>query len=145
MSDEPARFWMWAVGDYERRVRKRWLRIGFWLSLAPALFAGCLSLMVQHHFERPDPTSTARNQAFEIGKSIELYNLQAGAYPWRLKQLVEPPRGKPIFERLPVDPWGRPFRYEIPGWHNPQKFDVFSVGEDGVAYSADDQGNWPDN
>lgn len=40
------------------------------------------------------------------------------------------------------DPWQRPFQYRFPGKRNPQSFDVFSFGPDGVE-SDDDVGNWP--
>jgi general secretion pathway protein G len=39
------------------------------------------------------------------------------------------------------DPWRRPFQYRYPGKHNPQSFDVYSFGPDGVE-SEDDIGNW---
>lgn len=40
------------------------------------------------------------------------------------------------------DAWGNPFHYQYPGTHNPNGFDVFSVGPDGQEGTADDIGNW---
>ena len=68
-----------------------------------------------------------------------------------LRALVEKPTSEPIprgwtsFEdKLEVDPWGREYRYEFPGRHNPKSFDVYSVGPDGQPGTDDDIGNWED-
>ena len=45
---------------------------------------------------------------------------------------------------LPPDPWGNPFQYEFPGRRNPDSYDLWSFGPDGVNGTADDIGNWPD-
>ena len=88
-----------------------------------------------------------RNRAFEIGKSLELYKLQHGAYPTSeqgLEVLVSPPKGKPLMERVPKDAWGEEFIYVIPGQKNPSKLYVRSKGPDREAYTDDDVGNWPE-
>ena len=43
-----------------------------------------------------------------------------------------------------LDPWGHHYQYRNPGKHNPDKYDLFSMGEDGLPDTADDIGNWPD-
>jgi general secretion pathway protein G len=48
----------------------------------------------------------------------------------------------PLDLELPLDPWGHPYHYRLPGAHNPDRFDVWSVGPDGVDGSQDDIGNW---
>lgn len=40
------------------------------------------------------------------------------------------------------DSWGRPFHYRIPGEHNPDSYDLWSSGDDGIEGTADDIGNW---
>ena len=90
---------------------------------------------------------TTRGQAYEIGKSIELYKLQQGAYPTTaqgLQALVNPPKGKALMDKVPQDPWGNEFIYVIPGQKNPSKFDVRSKGPDGQEGTEDDVGNWPE-
>ncbi len=47
----------------------------------------------------------------------------------------------PYVESLPDDPWGQEYRYVFPGKKNTDKYDLFSLGSDGVE-SADDIGNW---
>ena len=88
---------------------------------------------------------TARNQAFEIEKSLSLYKLQQGTYPSSaqgLAALVSPPKGKPIMERVPTDPWGNEYVYMSPGQKNPKKFDIVSKGPDQQEATEDDVGNW---
>jgi len=90
---------------------------------------------------------TARNQAMEIGKSIEHYKLKNGKYPTTaqgLQALVNPPKGKPLMDRMPKDPWGADYIYLIPGQKNPSKFDIRSKGPDGNEGTEDDVGNWPE-
>lgn len=40
------------------------------------------------------------------------------------------------------DPWGHPYQYRNPGAHNPQTYDVYSMGPDGQDGTPDDIGNW---
>ena len=40
------------------------------------------------------------------------------------------------------DAWGTKYFYRTPGAHNPESFDVFSAGSDGMPDTADDIGNW---
>jgi general secretion pathway protein G len=90
-------------------------------------------------------SDTARNQAYEVAKSLELYKLNTGRYPTTsegLQVLVSPPKGKPLMEALPKDPWGNDYVYTIPGQKNPNKFDVRSKGPDGQEGTEDDVGNW---
>jgi general secretion pathway protein G len=108
------------------------------------LVAAAVSVSVMGMLEKGE-MDTARNQAFEIGKSIELYKLQQGSYPTTaqgLQVLAAPPRGKPFMERVPKDPWGEEYIYVIPGQKNPAKFDVRSKGPDKQEGTEDDVGNW---
>lgn len=79
------------------------------------------------------------------------YESQAGRLPTSaqgLKALVarptEPPRPRSwakAMKKLPNDPWNQPYVYRFPGKFNPDEYDIFSLGRDGVE-SADDIGNW---
>ena len=42
---------------------------------------------------------------------------------------------------IPLDPWGHPYRYLEAGVHNPDSFDLWSAGPDGVDGTEDDIGN----
>ncbi|HXW60426.1 MAG TPA: type II secretion system major pseudopilin GspG, partial [Myxococcota bacterium] len=89
--------------------------------------------------------NTARAQAYEIAKAIELYKLRMGNYPTPtegLQVLVSPPRGSSLLEKLPLDPWKREYHYAYPGTHNPKSFDVWSDGPDGTGGPENEIGNW---
>ena len=43
--------------------------------------------------------------------------------------------------KLPMDPWGRAYIYEIPGKHNPDGYDVYSLGPNGKG-GDEAIGNW---
>jgi general secretion pathway protein G len=90
---------------------------------------------------------TARNQAYQLAESVKIYKLNNGSYPTTgqgLSVLVTPPKGKPIMESLPKDPWGADYIYVIPGQKNPASFDIRSKGNDGQEGTEDDVGNWPE-
>jgi general secretion pathway protein G len=40
------------------------------------------------------------------------------------------------------DPWGHSYQYQNPGKHNPDRYDIYSMGPDGQPDTADDIGNW---
>lgn len=78
------------------------------------------------------------------------YRLNMGSYPSTeegLAALLQAPAGAgdrwrgPYLEKKPIDPWGNPYQYRYPGVRNPNKYDVWSFGPDGVE-SARDIGNW---
>ena len=85
-----------------------------------------------------------------ISMALDLYELDTGKYPTTEQGLgalrAQPPgvdnwRG-PYLKQSPIDPWGRVYKYVDPGTHNPQDYDLFSVGPDGVEGTNDDIGNW---
>jgi len=53
-------------------------------------------------------------------------------------------RGPYLAGPMPNDPWGRPYRYEYPGKHGPDKPDLWSIGPDGASGTEDDITNWSD-
>lgn len=88
---------------------------------------------------------TARATAYEIEKALDLYKLQQGTYPSTaqgISALTSPPKGKPVMEKVPKDPWGNEYMYLQPGQKNTRKFDVVSKGPDQQEGTEDDVGNW---
>jgi general secretion pathway protein G len=81
---------------------------------------------------------------------LTAYRVNMGSYPTTeegLQALVRQPseeatnwRG-PYVKKLNPDPWGHPYRYKCPGEHNPDSYDLWSLGPDGEE-SDDDIGNW---
>ena len=105
--------------------------------------------------DRPDQARAARAQSdiAAIVSAVKLYRLDNFRYPSTeqgLAALASKPVTAPVpenwtkyMDRLPVDPWGKPYQYLAPGVHG--EFDVFTYGADGVTggSGADaDIGSW---
>ncbi len=61
-----------------------------------------------------------------------------------LKALVEMPTSEPkprkwkqLLKVVPLDPWGNEYFYRNPGKINPEGFDLFSLGSDGIESDDD--------
>jgi len=98
----------------------------------------------------------ARRQAAQadirsnIALALDLYELDNGAYPEKLEDLLKDPGESkasnwngPYLKRNPVDPWGREYNYKSPGQYS-KDYDLFSYGADGVEGGGDDVKNWED-
>lgn len=80
----------------------------------------------------------ARAQIDALEKALDQYRLDTGRYPTAeqgLNALMTKPANEPkwngpyLRKSLPVDPWGNPFLYKIPGQRS--EFDIISYGKDG--------------
>lgn len=81
--------------------------------------------------------SQAAKTVARLAAAVEAFRKDYGRYPESLDRLIERPVelnrtgiGKwPYFkgDRIPLDPWGQEYRYQVPGRHNPDSFDVWSV------------------
>jgi general secretion pathway protein G len=83
---------------------------------------------------------TAKAQIVAFEKALQQYRLDVGRYPSTeqgLQALVTRPAnvqkwdGPYLEKAVPMDPWGRPFIYVLPGEHG--DFDISSLGSDGRA------------
>ena len=87
-----------------------------------------------------------------MGQALQTYENMNGSLPTTeqgLQALVTPPTtgDKPshwyqMLQQLPKDPWQRDYVYVVPGKHNPNSYDLYSKGKDGIDGTADDKGNW---
>jgi general secretion pathway protein G len=82
-----------------------------------------------------------------IKTALDAFEVDNGYYPKSLQDLVQQPSNAknwhgPYLDSLPQDPWQNPYVYTYPGRHNPNSYDLMSVGPDGKAGSDDDIGNW---
>jgi len=84
-------------------------------------------------------TRTAKAQIVALGKALDQYRLDNGHYPpadLGLVGLTERPAGEPkwdgpyLQQAAPVDPWGNPYVYAMPGEHG--DYDLLSYGKDGA-------------
>jgi hypothetical protein len=78
----------------------------------------------------------ARRMVRELAAAIERFNADVEEYPRSLEELQQRParladrRGRWPYltdKRIPLDPWGQPYRYQSPGKHNTTSFDIYSV------------------
>lgn len=113
------------------------------------------ALIVPNVLDRADDArvTAARTDVNNIAQALKLYKLDNLRYPTSeqgLQALVarpstgpQPLNWKPYLEKLPADPWGRPYQYLSPGLKG--EFDVFSFGADGKAGGTGrdaDIGSW---
>ncbi len=110
------------------------------------------AIVVPRVMDRPEQAriTKARQDIRALESALNLYKLDNYSYPTTdqgLEALVqkpsdpEPPNWKEggYIDRVPLDPWGRPYQYLSPGEHG--AVDLYSLGPDGVP-SEDDIGNW---
>ena len=87
-------------------------------------------------------TEKAKIDISTLDQGLEMYKLQNLRYPdpaEGLQALVD----KDVIKKLPKDPWGRPYRYAMPGQHG--AVDIYSLGADGAEGGEGDNadiGNW---
>jgi general secretion pathway protein G len=97
----------------------------------------------------------ARQDISTLSQALKLYWLDNKRYPTTeqgLQALVTKPTLAPLpdnwkgggyIEKLPLDPWSKPYQYLNPGLHG--EIDIFSYGADGAAGGQGvdaDIGNW---
>jgi general secretion pathway protein G len=99
------------------------------------------ALIVPNVLDRADDArvTAARTDVNNLMQALKLYKLDNQRYPTGeqgLQALISkptaapvPPNWKPYLEKLPNDPWGRPYQYLNPGVKG--EIDVMSFGADG--------------
>ena len=112
------------------------------------------AIIVPRIMDRPDKARMVKAQADirALESALNLYRLDNNNYPTTdegLEALVQKPADAPTWkeggyvDRLPKDPWGRPYQYLSPGTHG--TVDIFSLGADGQPGGDGkdaDIGNW---
>jgi general secretion pathway protein G len=99
------------------------------------------ALIIPNFLDRTDDArvTAARTDVGNLMQALKLYRLDNQRYPSAeqgLQALVErptagvvPPNWKRYLDKLPNDPWGRPYQFLNPGLKG--EIDVFSFGADG--------------
>lgn len=114
------------------------------------------AIVVPRVMERPGEArvTRAKQDIQGVVTALSLYKLDNFNYPSTgqgLDALVAKPAGDPdapnwkgpYLDRVPKDPWNRPYQYLQPGQHG--DVDVYSLGSDarpGGSGEAADVGNW---
>ena len=122
------------------------LRRGFTLIelMVVLVIIGVLAaLIVPNVLDRTDDAraTAAKADINNLMQALKLYKLDNQRFPSAeqgLEALVNkpsagavPPNWRRYLEKLPTDPWGRPYQYIFPGVKG--EIDVFSLGADGQA------------
>lgn len=97
--------------------------------------------------------TAAKSDVSNIMQALKLYKLDNGRYPQQEQGLAAltarptvgqiPGNWRSYLEKLPTDPWGKPYQYLSPGLRG--EVDVFSLGADGQPGGEGnnaDIGNW---
>jgi general secretion pathway protein G len=113
------------------------------------------ALIVPNVLDRADDArvAAARTDVNNLVQALKLYRLDNQRYPTGeqgLQALVAKPstgpvpsNWKPYLDKLPNDPWGKPYQYANPGLKG--EIDVFSFGADGAVGGEGkdaDVGSW---
>jgi general secretion pathway protein G len=118
-------------------------RAGFTLLelLVVVLILGLLAgLVAPRYFGQvgKSEVNVAKAQLDALEKALDQYRLDTGHYPSTelgLQALIARPASEPkwngpyLRKALPLDPWGKPYLYRIPGEKG--EFDLISYGKDG--------------
>lgn len=101
------------------------------------------ALIVPNVLDRTDDAraTAARADINNLMQALKLYKLDNQRYPSAEQGLealttkpttgVVPPNWRKYLDKLPADPWGRPYQYIYPGVKG--ELDIFSLGADGQA------------
>ena len=95
--------------------------------------------------------AAAHSQIAIFSTALDAFEVDNGYYPKGrngLQELITQPsnarnwRGPYLKGEIPTDPWKNAYLYECPGKHNPNHYDLMSMGPDGREGGDDDVTNW---
>jgi general secretion pathway protein G len=74
-----------------------------------------------------------------LSAAIDSFEMINGTYPSSLDELLDESKGGPFTQQksIPMDPWGIPFIYSVPGSHNTHRFDIYCTSAKGTVVN-----NW---
>lgn len=110
------------------------------------------ALVGQGDKARIDMAKSTIGSSGGLARAIDLFRINTNQYPEQLNDLLDKPNDDAIAEKwagpyladkqMLIDPWGRPYVYQVPGDHNETKYDLYSLGVDGIDGNDDDITNW---
>ena len=69
-----------------------------------------------------------------LSMAVDAYEVMNGTYPPNLEALLDSSKpGYPFLKKnkVPMDPWGKPFSYVVPGSHNTHSYDISTTSPKG--------------
>jgi general secretion pathway protein G len=115
-----------------------------------AILAGIVLPKVAGRTEQARITAAGQDIS-SFKTALSMYEVDNGFFPKGqngLADLMVRPNGAPNWkgpyldkDKLPQDPWGKPYQYKFPGTHNPSGYDIFSMGPNGRG-GNESIGNW---
>jgi len=93
----------------------------------------------------------ARTDIANLEVAIDAFEVDCSRYPTTeegIQALIQQPstltewRGPYLKRGMPKDPWQNPYVYRCPGQHNPNGYDLYTLGLDGQEGGGDDITNW---
>ena len=102
-----------------------------------------LSLVAPTMFSKVSSSQrkTALAQMQMLATSLDTYRLDLGDYPPNLAELRQSSKpgwdGPYLPKDVPLDPWGHPYQYQVPGKEG-QPYALLSLGKDGQVGGEDD-------
>jgi general secretion pathway protein G len=91
---------------------------------------------------------SAKEKIERLASVLDIYKLDVGVYPTTdqgLQALITKPQGVTRWsgpylkgDKLPEDPWGRPFQYRSPSQRPDHEFDLYSLGPTGQTGGSTD-------
>ena len=127
------------IGDSMRRLQHGFTLIELMVVLV--IIGVLAALIVPNVLDRADDArvTAARTDINNLVQALKLYKLDNQRYPSAEQGLQAllvkptvgaiPPRWKSYLDKLPNDPWARPYQYLNPGIRD--EIDVMSLGADG--------------
>ncbi len=105
------------------------------------LLASVVTMVVTRRIEEAKHAK-AVTDVETLGAALDQFYLHCGRYPTTeegLMALYQKPQaddldnwaGPYVKKAVPNDPWGKPYIYRCPGEHNPDSYDLCSLGRDG--------------
>ncbi len=114
------------------------------------LIVGVIALHPPHRwFEDEVKLAPVKSDYHSLSSALRTYKINAGHYPSTeqgLQALVERPTIPPlpddwvqIWGKIPTDPWRREYQYRLVGEAPHDRFELRSLGLDGIEGTKDDQ------
>lgn len=102
------------------------------------MLAGVVTVMVTNRVEEAKHAKAVADIE-SLENAIDQFHLQNSTFPPNLDALYNKPTGTDlpnwngpyVKKPVPDDPWNVPYQYVVPGQHNIQSYDLFSLGRDG--------------